>query len=259
MINLNTVVNDVQVDLRGTMGPLAFAPQMRYRILEYALRGCKKLNFLANPKVSVYYFTPNAALVAPLPDDYEFYTKVAIIVCGVPYTLGWNPNIPLPRLVCGVETPYDLETCDCTPSTFNYQGFEWASHYRSGQFVGEFYSLGGGWNTAGYFRIDLEGRRIVLQNVPSNVTFMMEYVSNGTDGGATLIEEKARYPIRSYVHWQLTEYSPAPENAKQRAQTIWREEFNDYKKIALSVTIDEFMDAMYAGFTPGIKGITLYG
>jgi hypothetical protein len=80
MKNINDVIRLVQVDRSD------FLTKNRFRYMEYALLGYQKLNLKANPKVSVHYFTPNAALLAPLPADFEFYTKVAIIVCGVPYT-----------------------------------------------------------------------------------------------------------------------------------------------------------------------------
>jgi hypothetical protein len=161
--------------------------------------------------------------------------------------------------VCGVETPYDLANCNGDPKAFNNIGFEWATHYRAGQYVGEYYSLGGGWNSAGYFRIDYQNNNIVLQDVPPSTQFVMEYVSNGSDGGATLIEGKAVFAIRNYVHWQLMEHSNISLAEKQRAEANYMKEYNDYKDIATSVTIDEFIDKMYAGFTPSVKGISLYG
>lgn len=250
MQTLAAVVNLVQMDLQD----YTTAGKTRYG--EYSLLGLHKLNFKANPMVSVHYFTPNSALTAPLPPDFEFYTKVAIIICGIPYTLTYNDKIPIPKMTCGVELPYILCNSNIGIDDLGNTGFSWVSHYRAGQYVGEYYSLGGGWNSLGYFRIDYKNNQIVMQGIPQ-AEFMMEYVSNGSDGEATLIENKALYPLRNYVHWQLKEHSNVSLGEKIRAEENYLKEYQDYKKIAQAITIDEFVDKMYAGFSSGLKGVAI--
>lgn len=253
MTNLYSVINLVQVDRQD------FSTAGKFRYLEYALLGYSDLAFKASPKVSVHYFTPNDAGLAALPVDYEFFTKVAIIIGGIPYTLSYNEKIPLPQQnECGIEVAQQLTCQQINPdaSVFNGTYFNWSDHYRSGQYVGEFFSLGGGWNSLGYFKIDEKSRNMVFQNVPM-VEMMLEYVSNGSDGGATLIETKALKPIRNYVHWQLAEHSTASMSEKVRAEENYLKEYQTYKKLCNQVTIDEFIDKMYAGFMQSPKGVAL--
>ena len=252
MTNLAAVVRYVQVDRQD------FSTANLFRYMEYALLGYSDLAFKASPKVSVHYFIPNEAGLAELPVDYEFFTKVAIIIGGIPYTLTYNDKIPLPKQnECGIEVA-QMVTCggSLALDSFNGTYFNWASHYRSGQYVGEFFSLGGGWNSLGYFKIDEKSRNMVFQNVPM-VEMMLEYVSNGSDGGATLIETKALKPIRNYVHWQLAEHSTASLSEKVRAEENYLKEYQTYKKLCNQVTIDEFIDKMYAGFMQSPKGVAL--
>jgi hypothetical protein len=253
MKTLNSVVNLVQVDRQD------FTTANKLRYMEYALLGYSDLAFKESPKVSVYYFTPNSALLAPLPVDYEFFTKICIIIGGIPYTLTCNDKIPLPKAdKCGIELPDVIlnPTGYLNPEAIGGTYFGWVSHYRAGQYVGEYYSLGGGWNAAGYFRIDEKNRNMVFQNIPC-CQMMMEYVSNGSDGGATLIETKALKPIRNYVHWQLAEHSTVSMGEKVRAEENYLKEFQTYKKLSNQVTIDEFIDKMYAGFSTSPNGVSL--
>jgi hypothetical protein len=257
MRNLNDVVLQVQDDLND------YTPHRRIKYTNLALLAYQELQLKADPKVCVHYFTLNDVLLADLPPDYEFFTKVGVILNRVPYTLTVNNDIQFPRVICGVDTPMNLEAAGTDPNVFGDIGFQWVTHWRAGQYVAENYTLGGGWNSAGYFRVDLKKRQIVMNQVPSaGAQYFMEYVSNGSDGGATMIEQMAFQPIRQYVHWQLKDYQPAnivPMNEKQHREAQWLKAFNDYKDIANAYTIDEFVDKLYGGFTPGIKGISLYG
>jgi len=229
---------------------------------EYALWGYRDLKFKILPGVNVTHVMPNSAMLAAMPSDYVYYTKVSIDVCGQSYTLTVNNKIPIPKMVCGVEIADVL----CNPSNLlplsSYEGglFMYASHYRSGQFVGEYYSLGGGNNSAGYFREDETNRQFVFKGVP-RLPITIEYVSDGSKGLDQIIPATAVIPIRNYIDWQLKEYSNGKEkvsdNEKQRAKNIYDESKLVLKNITNTPTIDYYIDVMYAGFQSSLKGVSI--
>lgn len=257
MKNLNYVVDLVRLDRQES------GTQNLERHLHFALLGYQQLQLRASPKVSVHYFTPNEALLAPLPPDFEFYTKVGIIIGGMWFTLTRNDSIAAPTFdKCGVPTLGDLQQITTSAAPMQGYGYyNYVPHIRAGQYVGEFYTLGGGWNSLGYFTIDVKNRQIVLRGVP-RTQFCMEYVSNGSTGGDTLIDMSAVYPIRQYVHWQWKEHTYGTDKIslgeKQYQKAQFMEEFSKYKDIITTPTIDEYIDTMYKGFmSSGLKGVAL--
>jgi hypothetical protein len=258
MKNLNYVVDLVRLDRQDT------TTQNLERYLHFALLGYQALQLRASPKVNVYYFKPNSALLAPLPPDYEFYTKVGMFINGQWYTLTRNPRLSLPtNNECGIQSVDSLITDNSSLQALMSGGYGYYSympHFRAGQYVGEFYSLGGGWNALGYFDIDEKNFQIMLRNVPVT-QFCMEYVSNGADGGNTLISMSAVFPIRQYVHWQLREHTYGNDKISLSEKMYERDkfytEFQKYKDIVTTPTIDEYIDVMYAGFMSGPKGVAI--
>lgn len=250
MRNLNYICRLVQMDLDN------YTSQSYQKYLQYAIMGYRKLQLKVEPKVSVHYFTPNSAGLAPLPPDFEFYTKVAMIIGGQAFTLTYNERIPLPRIECGIE----VAQVAAFPQKFNRDSaliggwFNFIPHYRAGNFVGEFYSLGGGWNSAGYFRIDWKNHQIVITGAP-RTEYCMEYVSTGADDGGTLISTGAIEPLRQYVHSQLIRFSNASLGEKQMSDDRFREALDQYKDQIQLVTIDDFIDICYSQFQSSVKGI----
>lgn len=224
------------------------------RYTEYAILGWKELKTKVEPGVSVAYLIPNEALLAPMPPDFLFYTKVAIEICGVPYTLSRNDRIPLPKIVCATEIG-QLISEQPDLQALGGQYFSYVPHFRAGQFVGEYYSLGAG-NTAGYFRVDDTNKQFVFQNIPQ-LPITLEYVSSKHNGLNTLISDLAVPPLREYIHWELTERTYGKDkqsiNDKQRARDNFLIAFRSYKKIIQTPTIDEFLDMSLAGFKSGAK------
>lgn len=234
-----------------------YTTQSYQKYLQYGILAYRELQLKAEPKVSVHYFTPNSAGLAALPPDFDFYTKVAMIIGGIPYTLTYSDKIPLPRVECGVEVAQVIaDPQGCCNRVGYIGGFDFMPHYRAGNFVGEFYSLGGGWNSAGYFRIDWKNHQIVITGAP-RVEYCMEYVGTGADDAQTLIPNGAVQYIRHYIHLQLALFSNTSEADKQRKQYNCDVAFQDYKNQVQIPTITEFVDLMYCGFTNAPKGISV--
>ena len=128
-----------------------FSSRNYQRYLQYAINTYKEeIGVGISPSVNVMYgnLADNTLGVVDMPQDYEYYTKVAILVNGRYLTLTLNPDMPLNRRwdSCGDE----INDAD-NNGTMNFPtiasagyGYMFAGHFRAGNFVGELYGLGGG-------------------------------------------------------------------------------------------------------------------
>lgn len=240
MKNLNYVVNLVQMDRED------YSTHSIPRILQYCIHAYKnELGYRTSKSVKVAYLQLNDVKNAPYPKDYEYYTKIAINFGGQYITLTRNPRIPLIRKTndCGLPeaTPIDVPITNIDPWLYTY-GYYYAPHYRNGQYVGEMYSLTGGYNEAGYFREDDQYRQFQFYNVPTKEV-ILEYVADEDTSGATMIPYAAVEPIRQYAKWQMKENdSRTPLYEKQRAQDQFRYAMAQYSYTNWAFTAEEFLD-----------------
>jgi hypothetical protein len=102
----------------------------------------------------------------------------------------------------------------------NY-GYYFAMHFRNGQYVGEMYGLGGGFNAA-YFRIDWERRQIAFDSEVPSDEIILEYKSSGIDpSGGTIVPRKTVAALIAYIHWQRIENNDKiAESKKARKQQM---------------------------------------
>ncbi len=257
MFNLSYAINLVQMD-RSDRSTKNFE-----RYLEYANWIFRDLKFKILPGVDVTKVIPNGVGLAAMPPNYVYYTKVSVDINGCSYTLTVNNKIPIPNLKCGIEV---AELCACSKNNmpgiddFGGQFFSWVPHYRAGQFVGEYFSLGGGNNSAGYFREDFTNRQFVFRGIP-RLPITIEYVSDGSKGLDQFIPATAVIPIRNGIHWQLKEHSYGKDKEtiaeKQRSKDLYDESKLVLRNLTNTPTIDDFVDVMYAGFQSSPKGITV--
>ena len=250
MKNLNYVVAMVQLDLQD------YTTHNQSRILQYAIHCYKNaLMYKTNKAIKVAYLTPNAVLNAPYPKDYEYYTKVAINIGSQLVTLTRNNDIPYSRKYdCGVaqkEQAVDLEA-ELDPFVYSF-GYYYAPHYRNGQYVGEMYSMGGGFNEAGYFREDDEMRQFQFYNVPRS-QIILEYVADVNADGSLLITNMDVEPIRSYIHWQLIEHDrKVPQYDKERKLGLHHNAMANRIAQEFTPVISDYLDNSYSSSKSGPK------
>lgn len=250
MKNINYVVSLVQMDLHD------YTTHEVSRILQYCIHCYKNvLLYKTNKSVEVAYLKPNEANNAPWPKDYEYYTKMAVNIGGQLLTLTLNPDIPLTRRYeCGDEKKenYSDDLLKIDPFLYTY-GYYYAPHYRDGMYVGEMYSMGGGFNEAGYFRVDYGLQQFQFYNVP-RTTIILEYVADKNVNGATLIQNADVEVMRSYVHWQLLEHNrKIPANEKERKLGLFNAALQTRIHIANALTISDYLDNTYSTLRSGPK------
>ena len=226
-------------------------------ILQYCIYAYKQhLRFKTDKSVSVAYLQLSDVKNAPMPSDYEYFTKMAINLGGTFITLTRNQNLPLIRKYdeCGApkveEMIIDPNKVDV--SLFPY-GYYYAPHFRAGQYVGEMYSAGGGENEAGYFREDWELRQFQFAGVP-RTEILLEYVADTETSGSTMIPYSAVEPIRQYALWQMMEHDRrVPMAERQRAQDRFKLAMAEYGFIAWAWTAQEYMDLCWSTTKSGVK------
>lgn len=245
MKNLNYVVHLVMLDLED------FQSNRVQKYLQYAALAYRDLGLFASPNIKVAYLMPNDALVCNLPNDYAYYTKIALNIKGQLWTLTHNPDLNLtsPVGVCGLPVQ-DLGSVTNEVDLFGtvFDGYYYyASHFRDGQYVGEMYSMGGGYNELGYYREDRQRNQIQFSSVIPKVPIVLEYVSSGaSSGGETIIEDALAEPIRSYIHWQLIEHDRSVgDGTKERKRQQYYADFEKYKISKTIPTVDEYLDSTY--------------
>ena len=250
MKNLNYVASLVQLDLDD------YTTHLRTKILQYCV-DCYKgvLNYKTASCVNVAYLTPNDVNNAAFPKDYEYYTKIGINVGGQIVTLTLNPDIPLVRKYdCGVEAqdPSQIDWNRFDPGIY-YAGFNFAPHYRNGQFVGEMYGVGGGFNSLGYFRVDKKLRQFQFYNIPKT-EIILEYVGDDKTNGSTLIPYMDVDPIRTFVLWKLIDNKMGiPQSEKDRKFWAHNAALQKRIKLEFAPTMSDYLDVCYAGYKSSPK------
>lgn len=247
MKNLAYCVSMVQVDRQD------FSAKNYQRYLQYAINIYKEyISMGIDPSVNVMYADIDSLGCVDMPCDYEYYTMVALLINGRYYTLTRNDNIPLNRRTdtCGDEVDDALITMPQLTLDNSY-GYAIAGHYRAGNYVGELYGLGGGFNSAGYLTQDWKLRRFQFSEVPMT-SVVIEYVSNGANEGS-LIDDLAVNVIRFGVHDQMTLFSSNNQADKSRFEGRFQEAVLDYSVSKTLPNVEDYLDSRYRTFKSSPK------
>ena len=222
-----------------------------HKFMQFGYRGFRELNLgmLANTSVATLTVADN--LTAPLPADYISYTAIYVCIANRMYTLTLNDNLCLDRELddcCEPVAEEEPRNCEGTA----YWGFD---SWRNGKYVGENYGLKGGFNIAGYYRIDHEKNRIQFSNLNSGMTIAMEYKSNGIDcEGNVLIPEECVECLIAFIMWKRIannrNYSLGEKNEAKQNYFMYYEKAKFFLN---SFTADEFLDQLYSSLTSAPK------
>jgi len=244
MKNLAYCCSMVQVDLQD------YTTHSRQRILQYAILGLRKLGIKGGTNIKVAYVTPNDVFAAKLPMDFSKHVKVGFNYRGRWVTLTVNDNLftNVPKDECGDDVlDFYSSALDSGFSHEQYGSFDWVPHYRAGNYVGEMYSVSGGFSSLGGFKIDYDNNTIHFDPAyPLFNKYAIEYITDNSDASeSTLISPLAVEPICSYVHWRLKEHDDRiHENIKQAKWGNFNRELGEFQDIMHEFSTEELMDAL---------------
>lgn len=248
MKSLDYCISIVQNDLQD------FSPSKKLQLGQFAINTFKNYyTFGVGPlSIEVLYATPNKLGIINMPQDYEDYTKVAVLIHGEYRTLTLNNNLPLNRkVVCGeevVQTPSLDKLNETSIPYYNY----FVPHFRAGNYVGEFYGVTGGYNSEGYFTVDHKLRRFIIANLPQTEV-VIEYISNSASINS-LVEDAAVDVIRYGIHDQLATFDRGMNQAeKERISGKFYTALDRYNTMKTVPTIDEYKDALWSSIKSSPK------
>lgn len=238
--------------VRLVQNDYAESTQTRYQqYLQWAINCFNELRYKVIKGVEIEYLQLNKNGIAKLPSDYHDYTKAGVIVGG--HVLNLSVNKDLTKIVENPHKPipcpeemaeavskiaYGIHCGDLFDMRMLYQG-----HYRNGNFVGEMYGYGGGYNENGYFQIDKQRGLIQINSIHTDAEFILEYISDGKVGEQTLIDMNAAHVIRKGIIAQRTQFD-SKANLTDKATT--KDDYNyaltEYKINEHTPTYVEYMD-----------------
>lgn len=240
------IVHSVATDLRETN-----TNNYPY-YLKFALDCYRELNLFTLPSIKTVNLTFSDAFTVDLPDDYVNYTAIGVRIGRHIYLLGRDDKLVLNRSdECPTPIEEVLQAPDRFAQLFPY-GYFFSGAFRNGQYVGEQYAYGGGWNSKGYYRVDLEKHQIQFSNIIPKTEIILEYKSTGMDcDGSVEIPYEAISAMTAFVHWKRIQYDESIKNARFKALEMsdrerqWKIEFGKLRHYRLMFTVQEFMDSKY--------------
>ena len=166
------------------------------------------------------------------PDDYMYYTRIAVIRNNKMYDISRNNKIPMILdSSCG-EDSNDFKTLNMSTGITAY-------------YTGRQYNATGG-NYYIQYRLDHKNRRIFVQGYNSTDKIYMEYVSTGfSTSDAVYIPRYIVPAVKEWIHWKKIEYNPTVAmNEKQRREYSYYNEARKAAKVRRVLNITEIMDAI---------------
>jgi len=235
--------------VRNVLAQMEESSMRRYQtFLQYAVRGMRELTLQSGNsqalKIKHLPMLPNKAV--NLPSDYVKYMKIGICVNGRVVTLGLDETLCLNDNYseCGDPLEIAIENVNVPDYTYFSFGYPFAGYYHNNQYVNSLFGLGGGFNSRGYFRVNLEMGQIQFASVVPHHDIVLEYISDGVnlDGTAIVPVEAVEYLI-AFVFWKMKE---AKANSTEAEIARWRNEaaikFRNVKHLNLSFTPAEYLD-----------------
>lgn len=206
------------------------------KYLQWAIRGYRLLNGNFAISVRSRKFVPSQTNTINCPPDYVTYKRIGVLIDNEIYTLSENPNLGITfDIVAGKEVMPD----GLTDSKFT-DLFQWVNAPQ-------------GTYNIGFYREDIENRRIILQGSLSEYTIYMEYISNGiTPEKPIFVPEYCLEPLIAFLHWQ-DELSKDNYNAARERERIYNDKLDEMTDIKWAFSPDEFMDALRSGYTQNVK------
>lgn len=216
-----------------------------------------EVQYKYSDQVKTVYLPMSEIKTVDLPPDYLVYTKIGYLHCGKIITLTLNQALASKQQVNPCSTLGEaMLACDC--NNWETGGGNWGGElggfwgtwtymngFRNGQYVGENYGLGGGFNIAYYNVFPREGIIQLSGDVPHGIV-ALEYKSSGIEAdGSILIDLKLVPAIRQYIHYQRIKFSKATLGEKQMAKNDYDIVMGQLAAMNYNFTLSEYLDVHY--------------
>lgn len=245
---MKTVTLDYIV--RNVIAQLEESSLRRYQTyLQYGIRGMRELTLNAgnSQALKIKHIPMLANKAINLPSDYVKYMKVGLCVNGRVVVLGLDDSLCLNDNFseCGDPLEIAMENVDNPNYVFFSFGYPFAGYYHNNQYVNSLYGLGGGFNSRGYFRVNLDQNQIQFTSSVPDGDIVLEYISDGIneDGSAIVPVEATEYLI-NFINWQRVR---AKRDSTESEIERWRRDtmiaFRNVKHINLMFTPAEYLDS----------------
>ena len=202
------------------------------RFYEFAYRGYRELRLHhVQEGVKLSKLTPDAINCIDFPEDMIDFVGIGVHVNGKLSLLTRNDDIIITTTLVGaVETQDNDSGEDVDIYDSNTDG----------------YYAKGGVNYDGYYKVDWENRRIMLNSV-TRTEVVLAYVSSGTNAtGDTYIPVKYEPALIAYIMWQDSRYDDKRIAIAQYYETQYIKEIQNLDE---GPTLQEYLDVLYSTYT----------
>lgn len=175
--------------------------------------------------------TPDSINCISFPEDFVDFVGIGIHVQGKLSLLTRDDGIIITTTSVGAVETQDSDSGE---------GVDILSPATSG-----FYARGAA-NQDGYYKIDWENRRIMLNSV-TRTEIILAYVSSGTNvTGETYVPVKYEPALVAYIVWQDSRYD---DRRIQIAQYFEQQYRNEVLMLNEGPTAQEWLDTLYSTYT----------
>lgn len=184
-----TSVDEIIQDLLIEEGKSSEHEYLRY--FNIALNGLKELNFDTVRQIKVIQLEVDHKNTVSLPTDYIAYISIAVSNGDELNYLGTKNRMNLAKN----PGQSNQESTDEDPPVF--------TDYNPGEGLWGRYGQGGGNNSNGYYRENLQDGTIEFSG--SGSTIVLEYISDGSadlEGEKIKIHSFAQEALKSYIYWK---------------------------------------------------------
>lgn len=217
------------------------------RFFQLGVSGLRQMNLNTTgfPKITELTIGDNDT--ADLPNDYINYTRIALCINGVLWSLGNNPNLCLVPEYDDCGNP--VAGTNTANTEFGYMVNPFiADNYRNGSLAGRMFGIGGDNNMLGYYRIDMNTRKILFSNLTRNYTVVLEYISDisAVDGDFE-VHPFCVEALKDWMFWMYKSRSSKPLGEQQLAKENWMRSNRNMRMMFASRTKEDWVAAFQSG------------
>lgn len=207
---------------------------------QLVIEGYTELCLFHLNNVKIAYLEIGDDNIVAMPNDFQYYSKIGVVIGGKIYTLTRDDTMALSRdMSCGDDVAITYTSTNPTDTSIL------ESTQRGGSL--KYFADTGGKNI-GRYRIDEERREIALRDLIGHTHIVLEYASVPIEVGEdTMIKRYAVPALRAYVMEKAILYDVRiRDNEKARRAFDFDKELYKLRMLENQLTADEYMDIINA-------------